>query len=63
MVAPQHEKVLGILNFVGEQQTNRFNGLFASVDVVPQKQIVRLPGEASVFEQLYQVGELPMDVA
>ena len=34
VVAPQHEEVLGILDFVGEEKTYRLQGLLAAVDVV-----------------------------
>lgn len=62
MVAPEHEKVFRILNFVGQEQADGFNGLFSSIHIVAQKQIVSLSRETSVFKQLDQVWELAVDV-
>ncbi len=62
MVASQHEKVLRVLNFIGEHETDGLDGLFAPVDVVPQEQIVGLPREASVLEELNKVGILTVNV-
>lgn len=37
MVAAQNEEVLGILDLVGQQQTDRFKGLLSTIDVVTKE--------------------------
>lgn len=37
MVAPKHEEVLWVLDFVGEHETDGLDGLFSSVDIVPEE--------------------------
>jgi hypothetical protein len=62
VVAPEEEEVFWILDFVGEEETYRLQGLFASVHVVAQKQVVGLGRETAVFEQPQKVVELTVDV-
>lgn len=62
VVPPQQEEVFWVLYLVRQQQTDRLQALLASVDVVPQEQVVGLRGEAPVLEQPQQVRVLPMDV-
>ena len=63
MVASQQEKVLGVLDLVRKQQANGLEALLASVDVVTQKEIVRLGREAAVLEEAQQVKVLPVEIA
>jgi len=42
VIAPQQEKVLGVFDFVREQEAYDLQGLLAAVDVVSQEQVVRL---------------------
>ena len=62
MIASEHEKVFRILNFVGQEEAYGFDGLFSSIHIVTQKQIVRLPWETSIFKKLDQVWKLAVDV-
>lgn len=62
VVASQQEKVLRILYFVGKQQTDRLQWLFASVHVVAQEQVIRVRREVSVLKQAQQVIILSMDI-
>ena len=50
MVPPQNEKVLRVLDLVRQQQTNRLERLLAPIDIVPQKEVIRLGRETAVFE-------------
>lgn len=63
MVAPEQEEVLGVFDLVGEHEADGLDGLFSAVDVVAQEEVVGLPGEAGVLEELDEVRELPVDVA
>jgi hypothetical protein len=63
VISAQQEKILGILDFVRQQQANRFQALFPSIHIVSQKQIVGVRREASVFEQSKQVIVLSVYVA
>lgn len=63
MVAPQQEEVARVLDLVGQQQADHFQGELAPVDVVPQEQVVGLRRVLAVVEQPQQVGVLPVDVS
>ena len=63
MVAPEQEEVLGVLDFVAEEQANSLDGLFAAIDVVTQEQVVSLGREASVLENPQQVIVLAVHIA
>lgn len=62
VVAAQDEEVLGVLDLVGEEQTNGLERLLATVYVVAQEEVVGLGREATIFEKAEQVVILPMDV-
>ena len=55
MIAPEHEEVLRVFDLVSEHEADGFDGLFAPIDIVPQKEIVSISGESCIFEQLYQI--------
>ena len=63
MVAPQHEEVLRVLDFVGEQETDSLQGLLAAVDVISKEQVVGFWWETTVFEEPKKVIVLAMDIA
>jgi hypothetical protein len=62
VVATQQEEVLRVLNLVGEQKANCLQGLLATVNVIPQEEIVALWGEAPVLKQTQEIIVLAMDV-
>ena len=63
VVAAQNKEVLRVLDFVREQKADRLQTLLAAVDIVAEKQVVRLRGEATVLKKAQQVVVLPVDVA
>lgn len=63
MVATQNEEVLWILDLVGQEKADGLERLLATVDVVTEKQVVRLWGETTIFEQAEEVIVLTVDVA
>lgn len=63
MVTSQEEEVLGVLDFIGKEQTDSFYGLFSSVDVVSQEQVIGFWREAAIFEDFQKVWVLSMDIA
>ncbi len=63
VISSEQEEILWIFDLVGKQQTDSFQRLFSSVDVISQKQVVTLGRETSVFEQPQQVVVLPVDVS
>jgi hypothetical protein len=63
VVATQDEEVLGVLDFVRQEQADCLQGLLAAINVVAQEEIVRFWGEASVLEQTEEIVVLSMDVA
>ena len=63
VVASQQEEVLGVLDLVRKQEADSLKRLFASIDVVPKEQVVRLWGESAVLKQAEQVVVLSVHVA
>jgi len=51
VVASQKEEVLGVLDLVGQQQTDCFKGLFSSVHIISQEEVVGIWWEASILEK------------
>lgn len=62
MIAPEHKKVLRILNLIRQQQTNRLQILLAPVHIIPQKQIIRLGRIPSKIKNPQQIVILSMNV-
>ena len=62
VVAPEQEKVFWVLDLVGEEEADGLEGLFASVYVVTQEQVVGLGREAAILKKPQQVIVLPMYV-
>lgn len=63
MVAAQQKEILRILDLVCEQQANRFQRLFPTIDIVAQKQIIGLWREAAVLEQSQEIIVLAVNVS
>ena len=51
MVASEEEKVLRVLDLVGQQQTDGFQRLFASIHVVTKKKVVGIWWKVSIVKQ------------
>lgn len=63
MVAAQNEEVFGILDFVGEQEADGFEALFAAIHIVAEEEVVGVRREAAILEQAQQVIVLAVNVA
>jgi hypothetical protein len=63
VVSSENEEVLGVLNFVRQEQADGFERLLATVDIVAKEEVVSSRGEAAVLEQAKQVVILAVDVA
>lgn len=62
VIAAQNEEVLGVLDLVGKEQTDRLERLLATIDVVAQEKIVGFRRESTVFEETQEVVVLAVDV-
>ena len=62
VVPTQDEEVLWVFDLVGEQQTDRFEGLLSTVDVIAEKEVVGLGGEAAVLKKTQKVVVLAVDI-
>jgi hypothetical protein len=51
MVPTEEEEVLGVLDLVGEEETDGLQRLLASVHIVPEKQIVGIRWETTIFKE------------
>lgn len=63
MVATEEEKVLRVLDLVGQEETDRLQRLLTPVDIVAQEEVVGLGGKAAVLEETEEVIVLAVDVA
>ena len=63
VVASQEEEVLWILDLIGEEQTDGLDIVFAAIDIVAQKEVVRVRGKFAVLEESKQVVILSVNVA
>jgi hypothetical protein len=63
VISSEHEEIFRIFDLVSQHQAYSLDGLFSSVDVISQKEIVGVSWKTCIFEQLYQVGVLSVDVA
>ena len=62
VVSAQHEKVFRILDLVGEEKANCLERLFATVDVIPEKEIVCFGRESAVFKQAKEIVILTVNI-
>ena len=62
MVSAEDEKVFWVADLEGEQETNGLDGLPAAVDIVTEKEIVCIGGEATILKEPQQVVILSVDV-
>ena len=62
MVSAEQKEILGIFDFVGEQQTNGFEALFAAIHVVAEEQVVGFRRETAILEETQQVVILAMNI-
>ena len=62
MVATEQEKVLWVLDFVAQEETNRFDRLLAAVDIVTKEQIVGFGRESAILEDPQQIIVLTMHI-
>ena len=62
VVTAEDEKVLWVLDLVGEQQANGLEGLLSTVDIVSEEKVVGFWGETAVLEQTEEVVVLSMDI-
>lgn len=50
MVTTENEEILGIFDFVREQETDGLQGLLASIHIVTKEQVVGLWRKAAILE-------------
>jgi hypothetical protein len=63
VVAPENIEILRVLDLVREQQADGLQAVLPTVHIVPQKQVVRLGGVATVLEQPQQIVILAVQIS
>lgn len=63
VVTTEDEEVLGVLDLVGQEETDGLQRLLATVYVVTKEEVVRLWREATVFEETEEIIVLAVDIA
>jgi len=62
VISTKNEEVFRIFDFVGKEQTDSFQGLFSSIDVIAQEQVIGFWREATVLKKSEEVVILTMNV-
>ena len=62
MISSQQKEVLRVLDLVAEQQADRFDGLFSTVDVIAKEKVVGLWWEPTVLKDSQQVVVLTVHI-
>jgi len=62
VISTKNEEVFRIFDFVGKEQTDSFQGLFSSIDVIAQEQVIGFWREATVLKKSEEVVILAMNV-
>lgn len=62
MVTAEDEKVLWVLDLVGEEKADGFKGLLSSVDVVTEEEVVGFRWESSVLEESQKIVVLSVNI-
>jgi len=63
VVSTKHEEILWIFYLICEHKANGFDGLFPSIDIVSEEEIVGLSGKSCVLEELDEIWVLSMDIS
>jgi len=63
VIASDHPHSVGVFDFEQGEQTNGFDWMVSTVDVVPQKQLLGPWGRSPHIEQFVQVEQLAVDVS
>jgi len=62
VISTKNEEVFRIFDFVGKEQTDSVQGLFSSIDVIAQEQVIGFWREATVLKKSEEVVILAMNV-
>lgn len=62
VIASKQEKVLRILDLVGQQQTDSLQRLLSSVYIVAQKEVICFGRKATILKQPKQIGVLTVNI-
>lgn len=63
VIAPQEEEIFRVLDLISQKQGDALNGLFSSIYVIAQKQVILVTWKAAILKQLDQVWELTVNIA
>ncbi len=55
VIPPQQKEVFRVLDLISQHERNAFDGLFSSINIIAEEEIVLIAGIATVFEELDQV--------
>jgi len=62
VISTKNKKVFGVFDLVGKEQANGFQGLFSSIDIIAQEQVIGFRREATVLKKSEEVIILAMNV-
>jgi hypothetical protein len=63
MVSTKHEEILWIFDLICEHKANGFYGLFSSIYIVSEEEIVSLSRKSCVLKELDEIGVLSMNIS
>ena len=62
VIASQDKEIFRVLDLVGKEQADSFERLLASIDIVPQEQIICLRRESTILEQTEEIVILAVNI-
>lgn len=62
MVSSQEEEIFWILDLIGEEQSDSFQRLFTSINIISQEKVVSFRWVLSVFEKSQKIEVLSMNI-
>lgn len=63
VVATEYEEFVGIFDLEGKQQTDRFETLFSSIDIIAKKKVAGFRRDASILKEPQQIVILSVNIA
>lgn len=62
VVATEEEEVLRVLDLVGQEEAHGLEGLLATINIIPQEEVVGIGWETAIFEKSEQIVVLPVHI-
>jgi hypothetical protein len=62
VISSQEEEIFWVFDFIGEEETDGFEGLFATINVISKEEVIRIRRIAAIVKQTEKIIVLAMDI-